>query len=417
VAELLQNMNAIAYIILFSLIILFLVNLIADLFNLNMASDKIPKAFENHYDKERYKTSQQYLVVNTRFNWLISLFGSAGFLIFWFIKGFPLLDRFIRSLNTGSVVAGLIFIGSLFFLKSILSLPFSMYSTFVIEERFGFNKTTWPVYIKDLLKVTALVIVIGTPLLSGILVFFEYFGKNAWLWCWAAATVYILTIQFLAPTFIMPLFNKFDPLEEGELKNAIFSYASLVDFPLKNVFVMDGSKRSKKSNAFFTGFGKNKRIVLFDTLVQKHTVSELVAILAHEIGHYKKKHILKSIILGVIETGVLFYLLSVFMSSQALFAAFFMEETSIYAGLVFFTVLYSPVSFITGILIQIKSRNDEFEADRFAVETTQDRNAFKEALIKLSVNNLSNLTPHPLYVFLNYSHPPVLERIKYITSI
>jgi STE24 endopeptidase len=215
----------------------------------------------------------------------------------------------------------------------------------------------------------------------------------------------------------MPLFNKFDPLEEGELKNAIFAYASLVGFPLKNVFVMDGSKRSKKSNAFFTGFGKNKRIVLFDTLIQKHTVSELVAILAHEIGHYKKKHILKSIILGVIETGVLFYLLSVFMSSQALFAAFFMNETSIYAGLVFFTVLYSPLSFITGLLMQIKSRKDEFEADRFAVETTQDRNSFTEALIKLSVNNLSNLTPHPLYVFLNYSHPPVLERIKYITRI
>ena len=408
-------MNLISYIILFTIFFDFAINTIADFFNLKIMSDKIPEEFKDYYNKKRYKTSQQYLFVNTRFEWLVSFFYIAVFLIFWFIKGFPFIDKLIRSLNAGTVLTGLIFIGSLILFKSILSLPFSIYSTFIIEERFGFNKTTWSIYIKDMIKMAVLSIIIGTPLLSGILIFFEYSRNNAWLWCWMAVTVYMLIIQFFAPSFIMPLFNKFKPLEEGKLKNAILSYAFSVNFPLKNVFIMDGSKRSRKSNAFFTGFGKNKRIVLYDTLIEQHSVSELISVLAHEIGHYKKKHILQNMILGVIQTGLLFYLLSFFMSSQTLFNAFFMEETSIYAGLVFFTLLYSPVSFFTGILMNMKSRKNEFEADRFAVETTNNSRAFKKALIKLSVNNLSNLTPHPLYVFLNYSHPPILKRIKQIT--
>lgn len=408
-------MNLISYIILFTIFFDFAINTIADFFNLKIMSDKIPEEFQDYYNKKRYKTSQQYLFVNTRFEWLVSLFNIAVFLIFWFIKGFPFIDKLIRSLNAGTVLTGLIFIGSLILFKSVLSLPFSIYSTFIIEERFGFNKTTWSIYIKDMIKMAILSIIIGTPLLSGILIFFEYSRNNAWLWCWMAVTVYMLIIQFFAPSFIMPLFNKFKPLEEGKLKSAILSYAFSVNFPLKNVFIMDGSKRSRKSNAFFTGFGKNKRIVLYDTLIEQHSVSELISVLAHEIGHYKKKHILQNIILGVIQTGLLFYLLSFFMSSQTLFNAFFMEETSIYAGLVFFTLLYSPVTFFTGILMNIKSRKNEFEADIFAVETTHNSKAFKKALIKLSVNNLSNLTPHPLYVFLNYSHPPILERIKHIT--
>jgi len=214
----------------------------------------------------------------------------------------------------------------------------------------------------------------------------------------------------------MPLFNKFEPLEDGELKTAIISYADAVNFPLKNVFVMDGSKRSGKSNAFFTGFGKNKRIALFDTLIAQHTVSELVAVLAHEIGHYKKKHILKSLIIGIVHTGVMFFLLSLFISYQGLFDAFYMDQQSVYAGLIFFGMLYSPIEFFLGIFLQMRSRKNEYEADRFAVETTKDSESMTNALKKLSAHNLSNLVPHPFYVFMNYSHPPVLERIKAIRN-
>jgi STE24 endopeptidase len=214
----------------------------------------------------------------------------------------------------------------------------------------------------------------------------------------------------------MPLFNKFEPLEEGELKEAIMSCARSMDFSLENVFTMDSSKRSSKSNAFFTGFGRHKRIVLFDTLIEKHTVQELVAVLAHEMGHYKKRHILQTLIIGIIEMGVMFYLLSVFLTYQGLFDAFFMDLKSVYAGLIFFGMLYAPIIFFEGIFVQMHSRKKEYEADRFAVEITGDPRSLADALKKLSVDNLSNLNPHPLNVFLNYSHPPILERIKAISK-
>ncbi len=268
----------------------------------------------------------------------------------------------------------------------------------------------------DIIKGLILSVLLGGPLLAGVLAFFEYAGANAWWYCWTVATLYVLVMQFIAPTWIMPLFNKFDPLEDGELKKAIMSYADSVNYSLKNVFVMDGSKRSSKSNAFFTGFGKNKRIALFDTLIEKHTVSELVAVLAHEIGHFKKKHILYGMIISIVYMGVIFFLLSFFISFQGLFDAFYMDMKSVYAGLIFFGMLFSPLDFFLGLLIQVLSRKNEYEADRFAVETTGDPESMANALKKLSAHNLSNLVPHPLYVFLNYSHPPVLERIKAITN-
>jgi STE24 endopeptidase len=310
------------------------------------------------------------------------------------------------------ILNGLIFIGILGFLKAILSLPFSIYATFVIEERFGFNKTTWPTFMLDILKGLMLAILLGAPLLAGILFFFEYAGGYAWLFCWIAITLYMLAVQFIAPTWIMPLFNKFKPLEEGELKSAILEYAESIKFPVQNVYVMDGSRRSSKSNAFFTGFGRHKRIALFDTLIKQHSVSELLAVLAHEMGHYKKKHILLSLILGILQTGLMLYLLSIFISYQGLFDAFYMEHTSVYAGLIFFALLYSPLDFFMGMLMQMVSRKNETAADRFAVETTGNPRAMVDALKKLSAHNLTNLTPHPFYVFLNYSHPPVMQRIN-----
>lgn len=410
-------MNFIAVIILAVIFAEFILNFIAELLNLRMLRSELPDAFRGWYDADRYSQSQQYLKINTRFGWIVSAFDLIVFLLFWFLKGFPLVDGWVQAYHQGPVISGMIFIGVLALIKAVLSLPFSIYSTFVIEERFGFNKTTGSTFVKDLLKGLFLAVVLGGPLVAGILAFFEYAGTGAWLFCWIAVTLYMLAVQYIAPTWIMPLFNKFTLLEEGDLKKAIFSYARSIDFPLENVFVMDGSKRSEKSNAFFTGFGKHRRIVLFDTLIKQHGVSELVAVLAHEMGHYKKKHIQKTLIIGVVQMGVMFFLLSMFISYQGLFDAFYMDKKSIYAGLIFFGVLYSPVELFTGLLMQMLSRKNEYEADKFSVETTKDQSSMVSALKKLSVHNLSNLLPHRLYVFLNYSHPPVLKRVEAIENI
>ena len=407
-------MNFIAGIILAAIVVDFILHGLADFLNLKMLQDELPEAFHGFYDKDLYRKSQEYLRVNTKFGWITSTFNISVILIFWFGKGFPLLDQWVRSWNRGSITTGLMYIGALLLFKALLSLPFSIYSTFVIEERFGFNKTTWPTFITDIIKVSVLSVLLGAPLLAGILIFFEYAGAGAWLYCWIAVTIFMLVVQFIAPTWIMPLFNKFNPLEDGELKQAIMSYARSINFPLENVFVMNGSRRSSKSNAFFTGFGKHKRIVLFDTMIDQHTAPELVAVLAHEMGHYKKKHILQRIIIAIAQIGLMLFLFSLFISYQGLFDAFYMEEKSVYAGLIFFGMLYSPIDFFIGIFMHIYSRKNEYEADRFAVKTTGNPQSMANALKKLSVNNLSNLTPHPLYVFLNYSHPPVLDRLKII---
>jgi STE24 endopeptidase len=407
-------MNTIAVIIVFALIVDWLLHYVGDLLNLRHLRSNIPQDFIDLFDAERYRLSQQYLKVRTHFGWLVSIFHLAAILFFWFSGGFNLVDQWVRSFGWGPVVSGLLFIGILLFLRALLSLPFNCYATFAIEARFGFNRTTLKTYVSDLIKGVLLAIVLGAPVMALVLVLFEHAGPAAWLYCWAAVTLFTLVVQFIAPTFIMPLFNKYTPLEEGALRSAILAYARSIDFPLQNIFVMDGSRRSTKSNAFFTGFGRTKRIVLFDTLIQQHTVDELVAVLAHEMGHYKKKHILISIVIGILHTGLLFFLLSIFVSHQALFDAFHMQQTSIYAGLLFFGLLYTPVDFFIGLILQMISRRHEHDADRFAVKTTGAPEALVDALKKLSVHNLSNLRPHPLYVFLNYSHPPVMERIRTI---
>jgi len=410
-------MNIISIIILVTIAAELVLNGIADVFNLKMLQSELPEDFSDVYDAERYKKSQEYLRVNTRFGWVSSIAGIALILIFWFGKGFPWLDQWVRELGKGPVITGLIYMGILIFVRALLTLPFSIYATFVIEERFGFNKTTWKTFIVDRVKGFILSMIIGVPLLAGVLAFFEYTGDKAWWICWIGVTLVMFIIQFVAPRWIMPLFNKFDPIEEGELKNAIMDYAYSINFSLENVFVMDGSKRSSKSNAFFTGFGKNRRIVLFDTLIKEHTVTELLAVLAHEMGHYKKKHIFQTMVIGVLQMGVMFYLLSIFISYPGLFDAFFMDQKSVYAGMIFFGMLYSPIDFFVGIFIQMVSRKNEYTADRFAVETTGLAGPMINALKKLSANNLSNLVPHPFYVFLNYSHPPVLQRIQAISQM
>lgn len=404
-------MNLVGGVVLAAMFMDVLVNGIADYLNLRRLAPELPRAFQGYYDPDTYRRSQVYLKVNTRFSWISHIFQLLVILLFWFSGGFELLDSWVRELNPNPVVRGLLFIGTLGIGTGLVSLPFGIYHTFVIEERFGFNRTNWRTFLLDKIKGLCLTAILGVPLLAGILTFFQYTGANAWWYCWTAVTAYMLVVQFIAPTLIMPLFNKFVPLGDGKLKSAIVDYARSIQFPVRNIMVMDGSRRSAKSNAFFTGFGKNKRIVLFDTLIEKHSIPELVAVLAHEMGHYKKKHIMTMLIAGILQSGLMFFLLSFFLSYRGLYEAFYLTQPSIYAGLVFFAMVYSPLEFFLGLFRQILSRRNEYAADRFAADTTRTPVAMVQALKKLSVHNLSNLTPHPFYVYLNYSHPPVLERI------
>ena len=410
-------MNIYAIIILVTIALDFILGLVSDSLNLKHMTGDLPDEFKDVYDQEAYQKSQAYTRTNTRFGFISSGFNLVVTLAFWFLGGFNWIDIWVRSFGLHPIWNGLIYVGVLMGLLSLISLPFSIYSTFVIEEKFGFNKTTPRTFVLDLLKGLFLSIIIGTPLLAGILAFFSFAGQLAWLYCWGVTTIFTLILQFIAPTWIMPLFNKFTPLEEGELRDSIMNYAKSVKYSLSNVFVMDGSKRSSKSNAFFTGFGKNKRIALFDTLIEKHTVAEMTAILAHEIGHYKKKHIIQGMVISILHMGVVFFLMGLFLSQKGLFDAFYMEHMSVYAGLLFFGMLYSPVELILSVFMNIMSRKHEFEADKFAVETTSNGQAMIDALKKLSIHNLSNLRPHPFYVFLNYSHPPVLARVQRIQSL
>ncbi|MBF0508090.1 MAG: M48 family metallopeptidase [Deltaproteobacteria bacterium] len=405
-------MNGYALVILFALLFETLLSLAADLLNLKNLKDDLPTDFLGIYDPDRYRLAQEYLRENTRFGLVTSIFDLAVVLSFWLSGGFNFLDIWVRGWGYGSVMTGLIYAAILIGTKNLLTLPFQIYAVFVIEERFGFNKTTPATFVKDTLKGFVLAVVLGGSLLACVLSILESAGGHGWIYCWMATTVFILAVHFVAPTWLLPWFNKFDPLEEGALKSAIMSYARSVKFPLENVFIMDGSRRSTKSNAFFTGFGRHRRIALFDTLITQHTVPELVAVLAHEIGHYKKKHVIHNLLVVILHVGIMFLLLSWFITRDGLFQAFYMEHHSVYAGLIFFGLLFSPAEFIMSILIQIMSRQNESEADRFAIDTTGDADSLAAALKKISAQHLSNLTPHPLYVFLNYSHPPILERIK-----
>ena len=410
-------MNLYGILILIALLADYGLNLIADLLNLRAMRRDLPEEFRGVYDPQAYRQSQEYTRVRTRFEILTATVSLGVLLAFWFGGGFGFLDQWVRRWGFGPILTGLAYIGTLVLLKGLLSLPFRVYSTFVIEQRFGFNKMTPGTFASDLIKGIALGLALGGPLLAGILSFFQFAGDLAWLYAWIAFTLFILFVQFVAPTWIMPIFNKFTPLGEGELKERILSYARSVDFPVEQIYVIDGSRRSTKANAFFSGFGRHKRIALFDTLMAKQTVPELVAILAHEIGHYKKKHILLGMILSIAHAGVMFFLLSRFLHQPGLYQAFYMEQPSIYAGLVFFSLLFTPVESILSIFLQAFSRRNEYEADRFAAETFAQPEAMVSALKKLAVDHLSNLTPHPLHVLLNDSHPPILQRIRAIRRV
>jgi STE24 endopeptidase len=404
-------MNAYLIFILALLVFNWLLSLIVETLNVRNVSTEIPAEFQGIYDAEKYAKSQRYLRDNTRFGQIQAAIMLPLTIAFILLGGFRWVNGVALAASGHMIVQGLVFGGILIVLSQLVGIPFSIYDTFVLEERYGFNKTTPKTFVIDILKGLLLTVLLGAPIFALILWIFDAVSF-AWLWAWGALAVIGLFIQFIAPVVILPLFNKFTPLENGELRSKIEAFAAGQKFKLSGVFKIDGSKRSTKSNAYFTGFGKTKRIALFDTLIEKHTVGELVAVLAHEIGHCKRGHIKKGMVISLASSLLMFFILSLFISKQGLYAAFGIEGTPLYAGFIFFGFLYAPISMVLGIAGSILSRKHEFEADAFAAETTKEPTALIDALKKLSVDNLSNLTPHPLKVFLQYSHPPVLERIK-----
>jgi STE24 endopeptidase len=408
--------NVYAIIILGALLAEYVLDIVSDGLTLRNLQDELPSEFRDTFDEGEYATAQDYTRTRTRFGLVSSTFGLAVLLVFWFAGGFEWLDTVVRGWGFGSLVTGLLYIGVLVLGRSALSLPFSVYSTFVIEERFGFNETTPKTFVLDLLKSLALGAAIGGPLLAALLWFLGSTGPYGWVYAWLVVTAVMLLLQFFAPRYLMPLFNDFEPLEASDLRESIFSYADSVDFPVDEVYVMDGSRRSNKANAFFTGFGANRRIVLFDTLVEELSVDELLTVVAHEMGHYKLHHIPQRIAISVVHTGALFLLLSIFLQIEGLFQAFYVDQPAVYTGLIFFGLLYSPADLLLSLPLNAWSRHHEFQADRFAVDTTGRGETLVSGLKGLAETNLSNLTPHPLTVALDYSHPPLIERIDAIRA-
>ena len=410
-------MNAYAWIVLIALAGEHLLAVATSVLNVRAMRATVPDEFREVYDRDTYARSQTYTRARTWFGLAQGTTSLAVLLVFWSAGGFGWLDALCRGVGWGPVPTGLLFIAALVAGSTLLGLPFRIYSTFVIEERFGFNRTSPATFVLDLAKGFALGALLGGSLLALVLAFFEWAGPAAWVWCWGATALFMLTAQFVAPTWIMPLFNTFSPLDEAELKEALVGYARSVQFPLHGIFVVDGSRRSAKANAFFTGFGNRKRIGLFDTLIARHTTPELVSVVAHEVGHYKRRHIVKGLALSLAHTGALFLLLSLFLERQGLFEAFGVAEPSVHAGLVFFGLLFTPIELLLSLVANRVSRVHEFEADAFAARTAGGAAPLVSALKKLSADSLSNLTPHPLQVFLHHSHPPVLKRIAALRTL
>lgn len=399
------------------MVLSYLLEVVSDTLNARSLRPELPEEFQGIYDASKYRTALDYQRENIRFDTArktIGLVLTVGFIV---LGGFNAADHLARSAGLGLLATGLLFCAILLLLRSMVQLPFSLYETFVIEQKYGFNKTTLGTFVADLAKGTLLLALIGSPIFAGITYFFSRVGPRGWLYSWLGFTAVQLLLTFLAPAFIMPLFNKFEPLDQGELRQEIERFASRQKFQLQGIYKMDSSRRSTKSNAFFTGFGKFRRLVLFDTLIEKHTRDELVAVLAHEIGHFKRRHIQKSMALSIGITGLVFYTLGVFLNNPELFAAFGMQQVSVYASLIFVGFLYGPILRVLSIFANLLSRRFEFEADSYAVETFGQPEVLASALKKLSMDNLSNLTPHPLKVLLDYTHPPILERIRVLRQL
>ncbi|MCF1192139.1 M48 family metallopeptidase [Mangrovimonas sp. AS39] len=403
--------TSLLYIILAIIIIDFIIDKILDGLNAKHFNDHLPDELKDVYDPEEYKKSQHYKATNYKFGLLSSTFSlilTVGFIL---LDGFEIVDNLARTLTDNDIFVALIFFGIIMLASSIITIPFSYYKTFVIEEAFGFNKTTKKTFFLDKIKGWLMSAVLGGGILALIIWFYKSTGNYFWLYAWGIVTVFTVFMNMFYSRLIVPLFNKQTPLEEGSLRNKISEYAESVGFHLNKIFVIDGSKRSTKANAYFSGFGSEKRVTLYDTLINDLDEDEIVSVLAHEVGHYKKKHIIFNLITSILLTGFTFYILSLFISNPLLSEALGVEKHSFHIALVAFGLLYSPISEITGLIMNWFSRKFEYQADDYA------KNTFRAAplitsLKKLSKNSLSNLTPHSSYVFVHYSHPTLLQRIK-----
>ncbi|QNL23118.1 M48 family metallopeptidase [Hyphobacterium sp. CCMP332] len=405
--------------ILFLIIGILLFNYFLDLFldilNIRNTNKNLPPELKDVYKDEEWLKAKKYQKVNFNFELISGTFSLVVTLTFIYAGGFGWLYDTIANYSQHFIVRPLLFFGILSFASSIIGLPFSLYHTFVIEEKFGFNKTTLKTWLLDLLKSSVLGILIGAPLLALFFYLILSLESNFWIVFWIIAVAFSIFMNLFYTSLILPIFNKLSPLEEGELKTLIQTYSEQVGFPLQKIMVIDGSKRSSKSNAFFSGLGKTKKVVFYDTLLNNHENGELMAILAHEVGHYKKKHIQISLFLSIIQMGIILYILSLFVFSQNISLALGYQEVSIAINLIAFGILFSPISKIIGIFFNIFSRKNEYEADEFAAKTWNAEDLIT-ALKKLSVKNLSNIQPHKAFVFVNYSHPTLLQRLKALSN-
>ena len=372
--------------------------------------DSIPNALKGFYDYDKYQKAKTYKIDRGKISLLNSSITLILTLLMLYFFGFGLMSEYAISLSDSIIIQSCIFFMLFHLLTTLLGMPFSYYSTFVIEEKYGFNKTTIKTYIVDKIKgliISSLFIIV----LTSIAVFaIEYFSSGFWLWLWVGLSLFMIFLNMFYADLIVPIFNKLIPLENGELRTKIESYSKKVGYSLKNIFVIDGSKRSTKANAFFSGLGPRKTIALYDTLIEKYSDEELVSVLAHEVGHYKKKHILVSMFLTILQLGLMCYLFELCMSLEVIANSLGSSKMNFHIGIIAFGFLYSPIGLITGILMNVLSRKNEYEADKFAKDT-YNGNFLELALKKLSVDSLSNLYPHPLYVFIHYSHPPLLKRL------
>ncbi|MBU1243939.1 M48 family metallopeptidase [Myxococcota bacterium] len=407
-----MELNAYFWIILIALTLHFALERLSAWLTLRRLSPEVPPEFAPVCPPERYARMQAYTRDRIRFSTVVACWDFAMLLAFWLAGGFALWERVVGGWFSHPVPAGLAFIGGLVAASSVPGLPFEWYATFVLDARYDLNRTTPRTFVLDRLKGLVLGVVLGGGLLAALIAFFLWTGDAAWLWAFGFFFLVSLFLQYLAPVLLLPLFNRFWPLPEGELGEGLKALARRTGFPLREVFVMDGSRRSARSNAFFTGFGSKKRIVLFDTLLEKHEPGEILAITAHEIGHYKRHHILIGTVLAQVQAVALLFLLSRFVTSTPLFTAFGVPEPSFHVGLVLFGLLLTPLQLVLSLLGNALSRRHERQADRFAAEAMGGGAELASALRKLSMDNLSNLTPHPLSVVLHASHPPTLERIR-----
>ncbi len=406
--------------ILFNVIIViitvnFLINKILDYINSKHFDASIPKELEDIYQEEDYIKSQNYKKENFKFSMFLSVVSFIITIIFFYAEGFAYIDKIARGFSTNEIVVTLLFFGIIMLGSDILTIPLSYYKTFVIEEKYGFNKATKTLFFLDKIKGWALTIILGGSILALIVWFYQKTGANFWIYTWIFVGLFSIFMTLFYSSLIVPIFNKQTPLENGELKNQLQEFARKVGFKLDNIFVIDGSKRSTKANAYFTGFGAKKRIVLYDTLINDLEVDEIVAVLAHEVGHYKRKHVVFNMFVSVFLTGLTLYILSLFIHNSLLSEALSVETPSFHIGLIAFGVLYTPISEVTGLLMNMLSRKFEYQADNYAKEH-YNASSLISSLKKLSKNSLSNLTPHKSYVFMHYSHPTLLQRIRNLTD-